>query len=85
MPARAIRDADADYSFLDKQCSFVINCCSFGVRFPAIRQRQTGGRREGDHGAADSIRARTAAHLCAASADAGEQTARDGARCPPCW
>ena len=47
MPARAIRDADADYSFLNKQCSFIINCCSFSVGFPAIRQRLTGGRREG--------------------------------------
>ena len=62
MPARAMSDADADYSFLNKQCSFVINCCSFSVCFPAIRQRPTGGRREPDHGAADPAPARTA--LC---------------------
>jgi len=43
MPARAIRDADAYNSFLDKQCSSVINCCSFGVCFPAIRQRLPSG------------------------------------------
>ena len=37
MAARAIRDADADYSLLLKQCSSRINCCSFCVRFSAIR------------------------------------------------
>ena len=35
MAARAIRDADADYSFLDKQCSSAINWCSPDVGFPA--------------------------------------------------
>jgi hypothetical protein len=60
MPARAIRDADADNSFLDKQCSSVINCCSFGVGFPAIRQRLPGGRREADHRATEPDPGRTA-------------------------
>jgi hypothetical protein len=51
MPARAARDADADYSFLDKQCSSVINCCSFRVcpwlpwrraRLTAVLARRSG-------------------------------------------
>ena len=54
MAARAIRDDDADYSFLIKQCSSAINCCSVDVRFCATRWPQcgplSGGRREGDHG-----------------------------------
>ena len=33
MAARTIRDDDADYSFLIKQCSSPINCCSVLVRF----------------------------------------------------
>src|ERR1700684_3235271 len=54
MAARVIRDDDADYSFLIKQCSSAINCCSVDVRFRATRWPQSGqlsgGRREGDHG-----------------------------------
>ena len=54
MAARAIRDDDADYSFLIKQCSSTINCCSVNVRFCATRWPQSeplsGSRREGDHG-----------------------------------
>jgi hypothetical protein len=41
MAARAIRDDDADYSFLIKQCSSTINCCSDDVRFHATRWTQT--------------------------------------------
>jgi hypothetical protein len=37
MAARAIRADDADYSFLIKQCSSAINCCSVDVRFCATR------------------------------------------------
>jgi hypothetical protein len=37
MAARAIGDDDADYSFLIKQCSSRINCCSARVWFAAIR------------------------------------------------
>jgi hypothetical protein len=37
MAARAIRDADADYSFLDKQCSSEINWRSSDVGFSATR------------------------------------------------
>jgi hypothetical protein len=37
MAARAIGDDDADYSFLIKQCSPRINCCSAPVWFAAIR------------------------------------------------
>ena len=37
MAARAICDADADYSFLDKQCSSAINCCSSDVGYSATR------------------------------------------------
>jgi hypothetical protein len=37
MAAQAIRDDDADYSFLIKQCSSRGNCCSFTVSFSAIR------------------------------------------------
>jgi hypothetical protein len=37
MAARVIRDDDADYSFLIKQCSSRINCCSARVWFAAIR------------------------------------------------
>jgi hypothetical protein len=37
MAARVIRDDDADYSFLIKQCSSRINCCSAHVWFAAIR------------------------------------------------
>ncbi len=37
MAARAIRDEDADYSLLIKQCSSTINCCSVNVRFCATR------------------------------------------------
>jgi hypothetical protein len=36
MAARVIRDDDADYSFLIKQCSSRGNCCSFTVGFSAI-------------------------------------------------
>ncbi len=35
MAARAIRDDEADYSFLIKQCSSAIDCCSANVRFRA--------------------------------------------------
>jgi hypothetical protein len=53
MAARTIRDDDADYSFLIKQCSSAINCCSVDVRFCATRWPHcgplSGGRREGDH------------------------------------
>jgi hypothetical protein len=49
MAARAIGDDDADYSFLIKQCSSAINCCSVDVRFRATRWSQcrplSGGRR----------------------------------------
>jgi hypothetical protein len=37
MAARVIRGEDADYSFLIKQCSSRINCCSARVWFAAIR------------------------------------------------
>jgi hypothetical protein len=37
MAARVIRADDADYSFLIKQCSSRINCCSARVWFAAIR------------------------------------------------
>jgi len=37
MAARMIRADDADYSFLIKQCSSRINCCSARVWFAAIR------------------------------------------------
>jgi hypothetical protein len=37
MAARTIGDDDADYSFLIKQCSSQINCCSARVWFSAIR------------------------------------------------
>jgi hypothetical protein len=37
MAARPIRDDEADYSFLIKQCSSAINCCSVDVRFCATR------------------------------------------------
>jgi hypothetical protein len=37
MAAQAIRDADADYSFLNKQCSSAINRSSSNVGFTAIR------------------------------------------------
>ena len=54
MAARAIGDEDADYSFLIKQCSSAINCCSVDVRFCATRWPHcgplSGGRCEGDHG-----------------------------------
>jgi hypothetical protein len=54
MAPRAIRDDDADYSFLIKQCSSAINCCSVNVRFCATRWplsgQLSGGRCEGDHG-----------------------------------
>jgi hypothetical protein len=36
MAARVIGDDDADYSFLIKQCSSQINCCSVRVWFAAI-------------------------------------------------
>jgi hypothetical protein len=51
-----IRDDDADYSFLIKQCSSRINCCSAHVWFAAIRPTvgpakwPPCGRRKGDHG-----------------------------------
>lgn len=52
MAARAIRDDDADYSFLIKQCSSAINCCSDDVplhatwwpqsdRYPAAGEKGT--------------------------------------------
>ena len=51
MDARAIRADDADYSFLIKQCSSAINCCSVDVRFCATRWPHcgplSGGRRKG--------------------------------------
>jgi hypothetical protein len=37
MATRTIGDDDADYSFLIKQCSSQINCCSTRVWFAAIR------------------------------------------------
>jgi hypothetical protein len=37
MAVRAIGDDDADYSFLIKQCSSQINCCSARVWFVATR------------------------------------------------
>jgi hypothetical protein len=37
MAVRMIRADDADYSFLIKQCSSRINCCSARVWFAAIR------------------------------------------------
>jgi hypothetical protein len=37
MAARVIRADDADYSFLIKQCSSRINCCSACVWFTVIR------------------------------------------------
>lgn len=37
MPPQAIRDGDADYSFLNKECSSEINFCSFNVWLPASR------------------------------------------------
>jgi hypothetical protein len=40
MAARAINDDVADYSFLVKQCSSAVNCCSVNVRFRAIRWPQ---------------------------------------------
>ena len=48
MAARAIRDDDADYSFLIKQCSSAINCCSANVGFTAIRP--TAAQRSGPRG-----------------------------------
>ena len=38
MAAQAIRDDDADYSFLIKQCSSAINRGSSNVGFTAIRR-----------------------------------------------
>jgi hypothetical protein len=40
MAARAIRDDEADYSFLIKQSSSTINCCSIDVPFRATRWPQ---------------------------------------------
>ena len=42
MAARAIGDDDADYSFLIKQCSSQINCCSVRVWFAAIHATSDG-------------------------------------------
>jgi hypothetical protein len=43
MAALAIRDDDADYSFLIKQCSSAINRRSSGVGFIAIRMTAAQG------------------------------------------
>ena len=48
MAAEAIRDADADYSFLNKQCSSAINRSSSNVGFTAIRT--TAAQRSGPRG-----------------------------------
>jgi hypothetical protein len=42
MAARAIGDDEADYSFLIKQCSSQINCCSVRVWFAAIHATTNG-------------------------------------------
>jgi hypothetical protein len=48
MDAQAIRDDDADYSFLIKQCSSAINRRSSNVGFAAIRR--TAAQRSGPRG-----------------------------------
>jgi hypothetical protein len=48
MAAQAIRDDDADYSFLIKQCSSAINRRSSSVGFTAIRT--TAAQRSGPRG-----------------------------------
>jgi len=66
MAARAIGDEDADYSFLIKQCSSRINCCSACVCFAAIRTNARPAKRASSACPAGGVQASSGVELWAA-------------------